>query len=567
MKLMAVDGNSIVNRAFYGIRELTAPDGTPTNAVYGFLAILEHLYQEMHPEAVCVAFDRREPTFRHRSYDFYKAQRKPMPEELAVQMPILKELLDAMGVQRLELAGYEADDLLGTVSRLCEEQGDHCVIVTGDKDSLQLVSGSTSVCNVKTRMGRTESILYTPERFQEEYGFLPPLMVDLKALMGDSSDNIPGVAGIGEKTALDLIRSYGSIAELYAKLPELELRESVRKKLISGEQSAQSSYWLATSFREVPLEDFRPEDCIWTLHRTPELLAVMKRLGFRKMIEKWGLQNVESSEPVTAEAAEPSLRFREVDSAEELNALAEKTAGSTLVSICCPEGLGALELCLAEEPDLIYTLRYLTLGEEYERFCAHLFSPAVPKAGHNVKDLMNLLREQGYSLEGFTFDTALAGYLLRATDSDYALPLLSVRYLGRELDGAAAVAQLVPVLDAALKAAGMEMLFREIELPLCTVLSDMEETGFLVDRAALAAYGESLNAGIAQLQQEIWDLAGHEFNILSPNSSAQSCLRSSLFPPGRGQKPAGAPMWMCSKNYRPSIPSPERFWNTAPLPN
>ena len=217
MKLMAIDGNSIVNRAFFGIRELNAPDGTPTNAIYGFLAILEHLYAEMKPEAVCVTFDRREPTFRHRSYDFYKAQRKPMPEELAVQMPVLKELLDRLGISRLELAGYEADDILGTLSRLCEEAGDECVVVTGDKDSLQLVSSGTTVCNVKTRMGRNETILYTPERFREEYGFDPEKMVDLKALMGDSSDNIPGVPGIGEKTALDLIRRFGSLENIFIK--------------------------------------------------------------------------------------------------------------------------------------------------------------------------------------------------------------------------------------------------------------------------------------------------------------------------------------------------------------
>ena len=206
-------------------------------------AELQHLLEELKPEALCVAYDRKEPTFRHKSFDFYKAQRKPMPEELAVQMPLLKEVLDAMGIPRLELAGYEADDILGTLSRIAEEQGDHCFIVTGDKDSLQLVSDGTTVCNVKSRMGQTETILYTPERFREEYGFEPPLMVDLKALMGDSSDNIPGVPGIGEKTAMDLVRRYGGIGEIYRDPAALDVKETavreveatpVKKKTATG---------------------------------------------------------------------------------------------------------------------------------------------------------------------------------------------------------------------------------------------------------------------------------------------------------------------------------------------
>ena len=197
MKLMIIDGNSIVNRAFYGIRMLTAPDGTPINAVYGFISIFQRLYEELKPDAVCVSFDLKAPTFRHRAYDLYKAQRKGMPEELAVQMPILKETLEAMGIKRYELEGYEADDILGTAASICEKQDWECVVVTGDKDSLQLVSNTTSVCNVKSRMGKTETIMYTPESFQAEYGFEPIHMIDLKALMGDSSDNIPGVPGIG----------------------------------------------------------------------------------------------------------------------------------------------------------------------------------------------------------------------------------------------------------------------------------------------------------------------------------------------------------------------------------
>ena len=543
MKLMVIDGNSIVNRAFFGIRELNAPDGTPTNAIYGFLAILQHLYADLKPDAICVAFDRREPTFRHRSYDFYKAQRKPMPEELAVQMPILKELLDAFGIQHLELAGYEADDILGTLARIAEEQGNDCLIVTGDKDSLQLVSGTTTVCNVKSRMGKTETILYTPERFYEEYGFEPSKMVDLKALMGDSSDNIPGVAGIGEKTALDLIQRYGGIEDIYRNLSSLEIKDGVRKKLAAGESSAQSSYWLATIFREVPLECGNAECFRWELHRTQELLSFMKRLGFRRMIEQWRLNEVETtSESSTGESDQNSENGNHtperVNVTEELlSQLLELLPGEkSAVAVYLQDGTGELELCLTSRPDMVFCLSRMILGEQMELLLRTLFSDAVPKSAHGVKDLMNLLHAEGFSRDGFVFDTALAAYLLRATDSDYALPLLAERYLGRELDGAAAIAALTPVLQEKLRQEQMTDLFETIEMPLCRVLSEMEETGFFVDRSALADFGRSLTAGIEELEEEIWDLAGHEFNILSTKQLGQVLFEELALPAGKKTK-------------------------------
>ena len=548
MKLMLIDGNSIVNRAFFGIRELNAPDGTPTNAIYGFLAILRHLLEEQKPDALCVAFDRREPTFRHRSCDFYKAQRKPMPEELAVQMPILKELLDIMGIPRMEIAGYEADDILGTLSRLCEEQNGECIIVTGDKDSLQLVSGRTTVCNVKTRMGRTESILYTPERFQEEYGFEPILMIDLKALMGDSSDNIPGVPGVGEKTAKDLIRRFGGIREIYAGLESPDIKPAVRNKLVAGEASANQSYWLATIFREVPLERTDVEELHWKLVRTPELLAFMRKLGFARMIEQLHLRefdvqdaNAEKDDTQRAnvgsdEASAAVIEEILVESANQLEALQETVRSAAFSAVQVSEGMEELSLALPEEPQTIYVLNRMILGEAYENFCAVLFSADTPKASADVKDLMNLLHREGYSREGFLFDTALAGYLLSATDSDYSLPTLSERWLGRELNGAAAIVQLVPKLREELENHQMTALFDEIEMPLCRVLSEMEETGFLVDRQALADYGSSLVAGIEQLEQEIWDLAGHSFNILSPKQLGQVLFEELNLPSGKKTK-------------------------------
>ena len=528
MNLMILDGNSIVNRAFYGVRPLNAPDGTPTNAVYGFLAILQRLLEEQKPDALCVSFDLKAPTFRHKAYEGYKAQRKAMPEELAQQMPILKEVLDKMGIRRYELEGYEADDILGTASRLCEKAGWHCTIVTGDKDSLQLISESTTVCNVKTRMGQTETILYTPERFQEEYGFGPKQMVDLKALMGDSSDNIPGVPGVGEKTAMDLVQRYGTIEEIYRDLSALDIKEGVRKKLAAGEESARKSFWLATILCDVPM-DFKPEDNLWNRDYRPGLYELFKKLGFHKFIEKWGVV------PAGEESApEESPALPRVDGDEgNIEKLIAAAGAAPFVAVLPLEGLDRLEFC---DGKAVYTAAWNQCGEGYNRLLKRLFSPEIKKVSHNVKNLMGLLLAEGLDTEGFLFDTALAAYLLEATDSDYSLPRISVRYAGRELDGAEAVFQLYRPLQEKLKELGMEELYYSIELPLCRVLADMEKTGFFVDRKALFDFGESLNSGIAALQESIWNEAGHEFNINSPKQLGQVLFDELMLPSGKKTK-------------------------------
>ena len=529
MKLMILDGNSIVNRAYYGVRPLNAPDGAPTNAIYGFVAILQRLLEEQQPQAVCVSFDLKAPTFRHQQYEAYKAQRKGMPEELAAQMPVLKEVLDAMGIRRYELEGYEADDILGTAAAICEKSGWDCVIVTGDKDSLQLITDTTSVCNVKTRMGQTETVLYTPERFQEEYGFAPPLMVDLKALMGDSSDNIPGVPGVGEKTAMDLVQRYGEIKNIYANLDSLEIKEGVRKKLAQGRESAEMSYWLATIIRDVPL-DFKPEDNLWDKNYTGALYGIFKRLGFNKFIEKWGL--TESGEAAISEE-QFHLPRRELSSMEEIDALIAALSGVEQIAVYPLEGLDHIEVC---DGKTVYDAAWNRCGEGYDRLLSTVFSPEIKKTGHNVKDLMGLLMKEGLSTEGFVFDTALAAYLLEATESDYALERISVRYTGAEAAGAEAVFRLAPVLDAKLRELGMDELYYQAELPLCAVLAEMEAAGFFVDRKALYDFGESLNDGIAQLQQSIWNHAGHEFNINSPKQLGTVLFDELLLPYGKKTK-------------------------------
>ena len=529
MKLMILDGNSIVNRAFYGVRPLNAPDGTPTNAVYGFISILQRLLEEQNPDALCVSFDMKAPTFRHQRYDGYKAQRKPMPEDLAVQMPLLKELLDDMGIRRYELEGYEADDILGAVAAACERDGWDCVIVTGDKDSLQLVTEHTSVCNVKSRMGQSETILYTPERFQEEYGFAPKHMIDLKALMGDASDNIPGVPGIGEKTALDLLRRYGSLDAIYRELDTLEIKPGIRTKLAAGEESARMSYWLATILRELPLH-FVPEENRWDRSYTPALYGFLRRLGFQKFIERWGLEQPHDQQKTLQQSGMDRLDVMgESDYAHLMSAL----ENAKLLSVYPLEGMERLEIC---DGKTVYTAAWAQSGDRYNVLLRTLFSEKTEKLAHNAKDLMRLILEEGLSTDGFSFDTALAAYMLDATGSDYSLERITACYLGRELTGAEAIWLLRDVLLEKLQEQGMEELYFSAEMPLCACLADMEHQGFTVDRKAMHDFGVNLNAGIAALQESIWKHAGREFNIQSPKQLGEVLFSQLMLPSGKKTK-------------------------------
>ena len=526
MKLVILDGNSIVNRAFYGIRQLSAPDGTPTNGVYGFLAILRKLIDAEKPDSLCVAFDLKAPTFRHKRYDGYKAQRKGMPEELAVQIPILKEVLDEMGILRLELEGYEADDLLGTVGKRCEASGWDCRIVTGDKDSFQLISDATHVCHVKSRMGQTETKEYTPELFREEYGFEPVRIIDLKALMGDSSDNIPGVPGVGEKTAMDLVQRYGTLQHIYDKLDELDIKEGVRKKLREGRESAELSYELATICTAVPIK-FEPADALWNDNYKRGLYGLFKKLGFNKFIEKWG---IEASQD-TSGAAEISHMHR--SDAPTYDELCKAVKTAELIAVTAGENLDSLEIC---DGKTVYTAHWSALGDDYDKLLKLVFSDAVKKVSHNVKELMSRLMAEGLPLDGFVYDTALAAYLLDATESDYDLHRVSMRYCGAELSGAEAIYRLKPVTEEKLKELQMDKLYYEIELPLCRVLAEMQDTGFMVDRMALSAFGDSLTGSIDALRNEIYKQAGGEFNINSPKQLGEVLFERLVLPAGKKTK-------------------------------
>ena len=557
MKLMVLDGNSILNRAYYGIRPLSTREGLYTHAVYGFITTLQRLLDEENPEALCVTFDRREPTFRHRADADYKAQRKPMPPELAMQLPVMKQVLSAMSVPCYELAGYEADDLIGTISRKCQAAGWDCVIVTGDKDSLQLITDRTKVKLVSTRMGQTTTKDMTPETFREQYGFDPIHMIDLKALMGDTSDNIPGVPGVGEKTAMALVQEYGAIDEIYRLLPDLHARPAAIRKLTEGEESARHSYWLATIVTDAPL-DFDPAENLRRPFR-PELYDLFLRLEFQKLIDKYHLRpHQETAEKPEVTAAVVPVRTE--DQARDL--LAQWRQAESVTVYAVPD-LSALSVRWDAGENASWAAELWT-GDyqgDWQALLAALFAADIPKVSHNVKDLIRALLDAGLPAEGFVFDTALAAYLLDATAGKYDLPRLFVSYFNQELEKpvhlepdafsplgdrsaawaslhsyGAAIEALHGVLLPRLREQGMEKLYFDVELPLCRVLADMERSGFLVDGGALARFGAELSDTIDRLEQRIYAAAGQQFNINSPKQLGKVLFEDLGLPHGKKTK-------------------------------
>ena len=561
MKLMAIDGNSIVNRAFYGVSQnLSTRDGLPTNAIFGFLNILLKLLDEEKPDALAVTFDLKAPTFRHQAYEGYKAQRKGMPDELAAQMPVLKQVLDAMNIRRYELEGWEADDLLGTMSLRAEEQGWDTVVVTGDKDSLQLIDEHVTVKLVSTRMGQTTTKDMTPEAFRAQYGFDPIHMIDLKALMGDTSDNIPGVKGIGEKTAMALMAQYPSIDELYAHLDGLDAKPAVLKKLEEGREAARMSYDLATIRRNAPM-DFRPEDTLRRPFNDSALYDLLLRLEFAKLIDKLGLSGhgaVEQKEDAFTGTCESEI----VETRERVDELLRAFRSRDHVSfLALPELKGVCVEWGGEREGRAAVFLEDKLAD-YNGFLQGFFSPAVKKVTHYCKPLMGRLLQEGLGLEGFVFDTAIGAYLLSPTDGSYELDKLAVSYFNVEVPKAKlyqAPGAFAPMADLSqplgawmshtalvealyaeqrqkLAELDLERACYEIDLPLCAVLARMERAGFLVDGKALARFGEMLKQGIDQEEQIIYTLAGGRFNILSPKQLGHILFDKLGLPPVKKTK-------------------------------
>ena len=530
MKLMALDGNSIVNRAFYGIRLLSTREGLYTNAVYGFLTILQRMLDEERPDALCVTFDLKAPTFRHLAYEGYKATRHGMPEELAVQMPVLKEVLAAMRIPCYELSGWEADDLLGTISRRCEEKGWDCVIVTGDKDSLQLITDRTTVDLVSTRMGQTTTKRMTPEAFREEYGFDPVHMIDLKSLMGDASDNIPGVKGIGEKTAMTLIRRYGSMEALYEDFENAPLKPAQRKKLDEGRDMAKLSYDLATIRCNAPI-DFTPEENLCREPDNDTLYALFLKLEFAKLIQRYRLHAPEESVQAPVQQ-EHSTQAVDITSQAQMEPYWQELEAAEYVTLLPLPGLEGVTVALdrGEGESLLLDVRSRRYEGDYNAFLRRLFSGSVGKVVHGAKTICEELIQQGLDAEGFVFDTELAAYLLDPTAGSYALDKLVMQYFKQEREASAAYRQqdAFSALSDDLKAQtewyedtawiealhkhfrplleenGLMRVLTEIDLPLCPVLAEMEQAGFLVDRAALREFGEGMTDAIDALQKCWW---------------------------------------------------------------
>ena len=543
MKLMILDGNSVINRAYYGVHPLTTRDGMYTNAIFGFLNILERVRREERPEALCVAFDLHGPTFRHLKYEAYKANRHGMPEELAAQMPVMKDVLRAMNIPIYECQGWEADDVIGTVSRLCADADWDCVILTGDRDSLQLVNDRVTVKLVRTQGGQTRSVNYDPATFEAEYGLEPIRLIDLKALMGDSSDNIPGVAGVGPKTATELLHRFGTLDGVYENLTPQNMKGKLYEKLVNGRDMAYLSYELATIRCDAPLcFEFSPEKNLVREPKRRELYDLFTRLEFQKLIDQYGLRSAAFETPET-DAAEPPEAKCDVVTAETADEALALLDGAPVAVAASPE-LDTVAVCRDAAVTLLKRER---LGLDHAYVLKRLFDRAVPKTAHDVKPLMRRLLAAGIDADGFVFDTALAAYLLDATRGKYELPQLAQDYLhtppAQEDDPdaqlaaqAVCVQRLQRVLSEKLEAEGMTALLRELELPLCRVLAHMEHDGVPVDRAALEAFSAMLSERIAACERLIYGYSGEPFNIQSPRQLGVVLFEKLGLPPVKKTK-------------------------------
>ena len=546
MKLMILDGNSVINRAFYGVRPLTTRDGLYTNAIFGFLNIMQKVTAEEKPDALCVAFDLHGPTFRHLKYDGYKATRHPMPEELAMQMPVMKQVLRAMNIPIYECQGWEADDVIGTVAAACSREEWDCVILTGDRDSLQLVEPHVTVKLVRTQAGQTTTVNYTPEVFESEYGFAPEHLIDLKALMGDSSDNIPGVAGVGPKTAGDLLHKFGTLDGVYAHLESPEIKGKLREKLENGREMAYLSYELATIRCNAPLADFAPEKNLVQPPKRRELYDLFTRLEFQKLIDRYQLRSAAFDEPDEKERE----TFTADCAANEVESLphAMQLLDGRTVCLAFTETLDAMAI-RPEDDSTVYLLKRETLNAAYDKVLTHLASASIPKIAHDTKPLMRRLLECGVACGNFVFDTAVAAYLLDATRGKYDLPRMTEDYLHfapateKEFPQdtilaieASCVEGLHGIFAQKLREQGSEKLYFDVELPLCGVLAQMEAAGVHVDAKALHDFGQMLSERIEACQNLIFDCAGGEFNINSTQQLSELLFGKLGLPPVKKTK-------------------------------
>lgn len=521
MTLLAVDGNSIVNRAFYGIKILTTKDGKFTNAIYGFLTMLDKIKEAANPDAVAIAFDLKAPTFRHKAYDSYKAGRKGMPPELAQQMPVLKELLKALGYHLVECEGYEADDILGTLAAQCDKTECDCVIATGDRDSLQLVSERVHVRLASTKMGKAEAELYDVEKIKEEYGVTPPQMIEIKALQGDTSDNIPGVAGIGKKGAGDLIQKFGSIDYIYENLDTLDIKPGMRAKLEAGKDSAYLSRMLGTISRDAPIDTelshYAVNEC-----KTDEVVRMMASLELFSLIDKWGLRS-----DVKIQSTEKAPELPTLDTEIGVDKIIESVRSSGKIYFIADivgSNVNSVYVNLGDK------VAVLTDSSKVKDFLIDVLTDEnIGKLTTSTKEIFAFAIKNSIEPKNIEFDIQLAAYILNPSANsydtgrlfeEYAIPVNyyddSLLYSSELSSHTAFIPRLADVLKAKLEENAQLDLLRNIEIPLANVLASMETLGFKVDRQGIFDYGTMLSEKVDKLQKGIYDSIGYEFNINSP---------------------------------------------------
>lgn len=531
MKYLVIDGNSIINRAFYGIKLLNAKDGHFTNAIYGFTTILLSLEEKYSPDSIIVAFDVHKPTFRHEMYEGYKAGRKSPPSELIEQFEPLKELLRAYGCKIIECPGFEADDILGTLS-VSVKDDDHCYIATGDRDSLQLIKSNVSVLLTSTKMGRTQTVEYDEKLLLEEYGVSPAGMIELKALQGDSSDNIPGVAGIGPKTAGELIRKYKTIDTIYEDLESIEATKSVKSKLADGKESAFFSRKLGTICLSAPIET----DMTSYLHNTRNNEALLKELvkhEMFKIISRLGLDNEKSkalTEEFDGKEEYSSLRFSVLDTVSASEKISTVKKAYLTVNYQ-DDYISSIAITADDE---IIVVENCTL--DFNAFIKKLLQSDIEIMTDDYKKLCYHCYDNDIKAKKVIFDITLAAYLLDVNSSDYSLPSLALSYNVKSLNCElydedsrifyennkefCECASLSKVLSDRLYSVITERdqlsLLVDIEIPLAEVLVSMERVGMKVDVKGIEGFSDILSANICEMENRIYELAGEKFNINSP---------------------------------------------------
>lgn len=536
MNVLVIDGNSILNRAFYGIKLLTTKDGRFTNGIFGFMNIFLKLIEETKPQAVAVAFDLHAPTFRHKMYGEYKAGRKGMPPELASQMPLLKEIISALGYKIIEKEGFEADDILGTVSGMCNES-DMCYLATGDRDSFQLVRENVTVILPRTKMGTTVTDRYTPEKIMEEYGVTPIQMLDIKALQGDSSDNIPGVPGVGQKTAGELIKNFGSIQYIYDNLDTLPIKDNLRAKLQNGKESALLSYTLGKIIKDVPIGT--PQDLIPAEADVKKAKYLLSDLELFRILDKLNLGDAPASK--NNEEKSQELLFSEDFACNEM---LEKIKKDDKLYLTADFSDLSSPVFYFLNSGTVYCLEPIHLGY-FDFISAVLADENIEKITDNSKHLYKFGFLNNIEICNVSLDISLAGYILNPSSSDYSavrlcdeyhIPLPTVLSESKFAQNCAVLRAVEPILRSKIEANGQNELLYEIEMPLSKVLASMEHIGVLVDKKGIADFGDKIKNEIDCVRDEIYSLAGEEFNINSPKQLGVILFEKLQLPSGKKTK-------------------------------